>query len=125
MKARVNKASRIPNTATQSFDNIAYSATMRFSSYIKPSSTDDYTVYTASDDGVRLWIYDKLVIDNWTCHAESEDVCRFPMEAGHFYKIRLEYFEASGLRGQRIRLYWEAPSVAKEYVPEANLFFTK
>ena len=48
-----------------------------------------------------------------------------PLQAGHFYKVRLEYFEASGLRGQRIRLYWQAPGVAKEYIPEANLFFTR
>ncbi len=42
---------------------------VRWSGYIKPSTTDDYTIYTASDDGVRLWIDDKLMIDNWTCHA--------------------------------------------------------
>jgi hypothetical protein len=98
---------------------------VRWSGFIKPKVSGLYSIYTASDDGVRLWIDKKLLIDNWTCHAESEDVCQMQLEAGTYYPLQLDYFEASGTRGQRIRLYWESPLVEKEYVPESCLFYSR
>src|SRR3989344_7686249 len=36
--------------------------------FITPKSTERYTIYTKTDDGVRLWINDNLVINDWTVH---------------------------------------------------------
>jgi len=98
---------------------------VRWTGYFKPTTTETYTIFTASDDGVRLWIDDKLVIDNWTCHSESEDAVQVSLNSGVFHRLRLEYFEASGLQGQRIRLYWQSPTIRKEYVPEQCLYYAK
>src|SRR5437879_4845790 len=38
--------------------------TVRWTGSVLPKYTEDYRFYTISDDGVRLWINDKLVIDN-------------------------------------------------------------
>src|SRR5438477_12352052 len=38
---------------------------VRWTGQIAAHTTEKYTFYTSSDDGVRLWLNDKLVIDRW------------------------------------------------------------
>lgn len=54
-----------------------------------------YEMRTVSDDGVRLWIDGKLVIDNWTWHGPHEDKAEVALEKGK-HAIRLEHFEIDG-----------------------------
>lgn len=42
---------------------------IRWSGKVTPAFTEKYTFYTLSDDGVRLWINDRLLIDDWTEHS--------------------------------------------------------
>ena len=74
-----------------------------------PMPVGDWRIRTVSDDGVRVWVNDELVIDNWTWHAPTEDVGLFTIEGGdaasgplsattspsdvHF---RVEHFELDG-----------------------------
>ncbi|RYZ82154.1 MAG: DUF4968 domain-containing protein, partial [Proteobacteria bacterium] len=46
---------------------------VRWTGFVQAPREDDYTLTTSTDDGVRLWIDDKLVIDNWTVHALTTD----------------------------------------------------
>ena len=69
---------------------------VRWTGYFVPKNSGAYQFYTSADDGVRLFIDDKPVIDDWQRHAETLDSYSIQMDAGHFYKIRLEYFEAVG-----------------------------
>jgi beta-glucosidase len=68
----------------------------RWTGYFVPSSEDDYKFYVSADDGVRLYIDDERVIDDWQRHAETLDTFSKHLAAGHPYKIRLEYFENTG-----------------------------
>jgi len=68
----------------------------RWSGYFVPSAEDDYRFYTSSDDGVRLFINDHLVIDDWRRHGETLNTYVQHLAAGKPYKIRLEYFEVVG-----------------------------
>jgi beta-glucosidase len=68
----------------------------RWSGYFVPSAEDHYRFYTSSDDGVRLFINDQLVIDDWRRQGETLNTYVQHLEAGKPYKIRLEYFEAVG-----------------------------
>ena len=54
-----------------------------------------YVFTTTSDDGVKLYIDDKLVIDNWTKHSPQMDDAYVYLLSGE-HKIRLEYFEYQG-----------------------------
>jgi len=69
---------------------------VRWTGYFVPRETDDYKFYSSADDGVRLYIDDNNVIDDWQRHAETLDTYSMHMEAGRPYKIRFEYFEATG-----------------------------
>lgn len=52
--------------------------------------------YTVSDDGVRLWINDTLIIDNWTDHGSTRDESAQYAVAPGQYSVRLEYYENGG-----------------------------
>ena len=69
---------------------------VRWTGYFVPKTSDDFKFYSLADDGVRLYIDDQSVIDDWHQHAETLDTYGRHLEAGHPYKIRLEYFEAIG-----------------------------
>lgn len=69
---------------------------IRWTGYFVPKLSGDYKFYSSADDGVRLYLDDERVIDDWQRHAETLDTYARRLEAGHPYKIRLEYFEAVG-----------------------------
>ena len=98
---------------------------VRWTGFIKPRYTETYTIYTTSDDGVRLYIDGKLLIENWNIHAATEDVTQVQFEAGKEYSIRIDYFEQTGQTIEIMKLYWESPSQPKEYVPQKCLFPSK
>src|SRR5580700_11108616 len=69
---------------------------VRWTGYFVPQRSGDYKFFTSADDGVRLYIGDDTVIDDWQRHSQTVDSYGRHMEAGQAYKIRLEYFEAVG-----------------------------
>ncbi len=78
---------------------------VRWSGKVKPPVTANYRFATISDDGVRLWINDRLVINNWTAHGAATDVSEvIKLVRGQSYDIRLEYFDQGG--DAVIKLLW-------------------
>jgi GH43 family beta-xylosidase len=75
---------------------------------VRADFSEEYIFATISDDGVRLWIGNELVIDNWTVHGAIEDVGTKWLEAGKWYEVRLEYFENTGFA--EIELRWSSDS---------------
>jgi beta-glucosidase len=69
---------------------------VRWTGYFLPSKSGDYKFFTSADDGVRLYIGDDTVIDDWQRHSQTVDSYARHLEAGQAYKIRLEYFEDVG-----------------------------
>jgi beta-glucosidase len=69
---------------------------IRWTGYFVPKKSGDYKFFTSADDGVRLYIGDETVINDWQRHAQTVDTYARHLEAGQAYKIRLEYFEAVG-----------------------------
>ena len=54
-----------------------------------------YRFSATSDDGVRLWVDDRLLIDQWREQAARTFVVDRFLAAGH-HLVRVEYFEATG-----------------------------
>lgn len=76
-------------------DNVEqYSA--RWKGYFVPPATGYYTFYTSSDDGVRLYLDDNRVIDDWNPHSETMNSYAAQLEGGKPYRIKLEYFDSGG-----------------------------
>ena len=87
--------------------------------YIYIPSDGTYSFRTASDDGVRLKVDDKIVINNWTNHAPRWDYGSVSLQSG-WKPIRLQMYEWGG--GTMLRLYWKVPgSISWVFPPAANL----
>ncbi len=72
-----------------------------------------YALRTVSDDGIRVVIDDKLVIDNWTWHGPTEDKATADLSAGK-HKVRIDYFQIDGASQL---LFWIEP---QDKVPAAD-----
>ena len=46
---------------------------VRWTGSVLAQEAGDYTFVTTSDDGVRLWVDDKQIIDDWSNHAARDD----------------------------------------------------
>lgn len=82
--------------------------------------TDEYTFYVTSDDGVRLWVNDKLIIDRWINQAATEVSAKITLEGGKKYNIKMEYFENTGQAV--VKMYWSTPLINKVPVPKLQLY---
>ncbi|GAB3526254.1 hypothetical protein GCM10027443_01250 [Pontibacter brevis] len=91
----------------------------RWSGKLMPYRSGTYTFYVASDDGVRLWIDDELLIDQWVL-ARDEYAATIELTAFKAYDIRLEYFEAS--LGAMVSLSWSGEGLEKQVIPQAQLY---
>lgn len=83
---------------------------IRFTGEIKANESGKFTFLTTSNDGVRVLINDKVIIENWTPHAGTVDIGEIDLKANKKYKIIVEYFQTLG--GAQIKLAWIKPSVA-------------
>ncbi|WP_197085479.1 DUF6701 domain-containing protein [Cellvibrio sp. pealriver] len=84
---------------------------VRWNGFIRATQTGAYRFQTESDDGVRLYINDTLIIDRWNDHSATTDTSTdINLVAGNTYKIRLEYYENGG--DAVIRLRWRLPGSA-------------
>ncbi|MCY3021162.1 MAG: PA14 domain-containing protein, partial [Planctomycetota bacterium] len=96
------------------------SYSVRWAGQVKPAHSEVYTFYTWSDDGVRLWVDNKLVVDNWTDHPATENSGTITLGAGIKYDVRLEYFQGWG--AAVIALAWSSPSLPREIIPQTCLY---
>ncbi|MCP4047395.1 MAG: putative baseplate assembly protein [Gammaproteobacteria bacterium] len=93
---------------------------VRWTGWVQTPSTGTYTFYTESDDGVRLWVNDQLVINNWSVHGVTEDSGSISLNSNEKYNIRLEFYENTGLAV--IKLYWAPPGQSKQIIPQGRLY---
>ena len=93
---------------------------VRWTGQIEVPRNGTYSFYTNTDDGVRLWINGRQMVDNWTDHGTTEDIGLITLNAGQRYDIRLEYYEQAGAAVMQLR--WSGPGINKEIIPAQNLF---
>ncbi|WP_310587739.1 PA14 domain-containing protein [Fibrella rubiginis] len=103
--------------ATVNVDNFS----VRWSGQVEAPVTANYVFTTIADDGVRLWVNNNLVIDNWTDHPPvTDNSAGIALTAGQRYNIRLEYYE-NGI-GAVARLGWSYPGVSTSIIPKTRLY---
>ncbi|MEO1624168.1 MAG: PA14 domain-containing protein [Bacteroidota bacterium] len=93
---------------------------VRWEGRIRVPRAGTYTFFTNSDDGVRLWVDNKPIVDDWTNHPATERAGMIYLEPDVYYTIKLEYFEDGG--DALVQLKWAGPGVEKEIIPSQNLF---
>ncbi|GAB1370595.1 glycoside hydrolase family 3 protein [Candidatus Kapaibacterium sp.] len=71
----------------------ADSFSVRWTGIIKVPESGEYTFKVTSDDGTRLTIGDKIVIDDYTPHSSITRIGFFNFEADKDYRIKIEYLQ--------------------------------
>ena len=87
---------------------------------IEGPASETFTFTTQSDDGVRLWVDNQLVIDHWTDQPWTEHSGTFALTEGQRVPIRLEYYQRRAYAAAR--LSWSSPSTPAGVVPQAFLY---
>jgi len=93
---------------------------LRFEGWIDIPATDVYSFYTTSDDGSRLYIDDRMIVDNDGCHGDLERSGDRALAAGK-HAFRLDYFQNGS--GQTLQVCIKGPHMEKQLIP-ASLFST-
>lgn len=78
---------------------------VRWSGRIRVPSSGLRRIGIDGNDGFRLYIDDKLVIDNWTKRSAGPRLAPVRLAAGSSHSVRVEFFESSG--NGRVRLVWD------------------
>ena len=70
--------------------------------------------------GVRLWVHDECIVDQWSSLASTAPHGTVWLSAGAVSQIRLEYSARTGLSS--VALQWKSSSQTKQTVPQESLF---
>jgi hypothetical protein len=89
----------------------------RWTGELQPAVSGDYELTTFSNDGARVWVGDKLVIDAWTGHSDREDSGVIHLDTAKHYPLKIEYYQGGGTA--TMRLFWTPPGGKKELIPQS------
>lgn len=88
---------------------------MRWRGMLTPKKSGDYTIFATADDGVRLWIDGKPIIEEWHDSVAREHRAQVALIEGKAVPLRMEFYQAGG--DAMARLEWMGPDLDRELVP--------
>ncbi len=91
---------------------------LRFTGNIQIPKTGKYTFATRSDDGSRLYIGDKLVVNNDGLHGMVKKAAAIELPAGS-HPLIVTYFDNGG--GDGLEVTWSGPGFNEQKIPANRL----
>ncbi|UOQ66358.1 PA14 domain-containing protein [Hymenobacter volaticus] len=85
---------------------------VRWTGYVYAPVTGVYTFHMATDDGMRVWIGGRKVLDSWVDQRVTRYTARKKLTAGRYYSLRVEYYQVRW--DSRVVLAWQLPTKAAE-----------
>ena len=70
--------------------------TVRWTGVVRSNSSSLHVFRARADSGVRVYLDDELIIDDWADHAAHPDVATRYLEEGRRYRLRVEYKNSGG-----------------------------
>jgi alpha-D-xyloside xylohydrolase len=82
---------------------------VRWQGEVEAPANGDYLLQTYSNSGVKLWVDDGLVINHWRQGwLPWKDIAKVHLEAGHRYRLKLEWTRDQG--EETMQLFWKTPA---------------
>ncbi|MEV1247484.1 PA14 domain-containing protein [Nonomuraea sp. NPDC050022] len=91
---------------------------VRWTGKVVADKAETYTFITTSDDGVRLWVDGKPLIDNWTDHSKRDDTGQIALTAGA-HDIKMEFYDSGYDAIAELRC--ESPTLPRQVIPTEKL----
>jgi glucose/arabinose dehydrogenase len=85
---------------------------VRWDGVVVPPTSGAYTFTVTSDDGVRLWVNNVLVIDKWFDQSATNYEATVNLTQGQNVPIKMEYYEGDGRAFAK--LFWTIPGQASQ-----------
>jgi beta-glucosidase len=81
---------------------------VRWTGVLVPPQDGDYLIGFTGQDGYRLWLDGKLIVEDWTLHhPPSTNTVLVNLMKGRPYPIKIEYFQS--IRFSEAHLVWNMP----------------
>lgn len=101
-----------PATVRNRSDNFG----LRYRGYVSVPTDGNYTFYTTSDDGSKLYIGDRELVSNDGLHGMQERAGDVGLKAG-VHALTIVYFQ--GTQGQGLAASYRGPGINKQTIPDA------
>ncbi len=99
--------------------NVVDNFSARWIADLEIAVADTYIFTANTDDGVRVWLNDDLIIDRWVDKAASDSASNpIALQPG-IYSLVMEYYENGA--GASAQLYWEGKGFARQIIPAGPL----
>lgn len=102
-----------PGVPTENFS-------VRWTGQVQAQHTENYTFHLEADDGVRVWLGDRQIMDEWRQQATTLVSLPTTLNAGQFYPLTIEYFSAKP--PAMAKLKWSSPSTPLGIIPASRLY---
>jgi len=86
----------------------------RWTGQIRIDTPGRYTFLPTSDDGQRVIINGKMIVEDWNMHAPKERSGTIDLDAG-LHDFEVQWMQGGG--GFEFTLRWEGPDIKKQEVP--------
>lgn len=121
------KTVRIDTTVNFNYTNTGLSDpqsfTVLWTGYVQPLFTENYTFFTKTDEGVRLWVNGKLIVDQKNATGPAEyTAAAMSLTAGVRYPVRMEFYQRGGAASAA--LLYSSASQPKKEIPSSQLYPT-
>lgn len=84
---------------------------VRWTGKLLAPATGRYDFFAKVDDGIRIWVGDKKVMDSWQLNDSRKFTGSVILVEGRYYDLRVDYFNDM-LEGE-IQLFWQRPDTKK------------
>jgi uncharacterized protein (DUF1800 family) len=106
-------------TTSQPIPNNGYYC-VRWLGQFQPQYSETYYIVANTDDGVKVWVNDTLVIDSWASKSASDVTGTINLQAGVRYNIKMEYFQLTS--SAVAHLSWYSASQPKQVIPTSRMY---
>jgi beta-glucosidase len=100
----------VPQLPTDNFS-------VRWTGFFTPPSSGTYQLGARVDDGIRIYLDDKLLVEDWRDRGAKTVTKPVELEAGRKYKLRVEYYDRYHIG--EAHLVWSPPRLAETLREEA------
>ncbi len=96
---------------------------IRWTGQLVAPETGEYEIQSTSDDGVRFWFDNKLVINEWKDQPPTLFSFKVKLEKGTKYNIKIEFYQGAG--GAEYSLTWKKPSDQLNEIKKEKILGTR
>ncbi|MBF9239079.1 OmpA family protein [Hymenobacter sp. BT683] len=80
---------------------------VRWTGWLVPPASGKYIFHVSVDDGIRIWVNNRLIMDEWRPQPVSNFTTSLELKGGQPYHLRVEYYQ--DILDTRAVVTWERP----------------